>query len=37
LVASPAPKPTSGFPPGKFRIELQQAGKPIYAEDFEIR
>jgi hypothetical protein len=30
-------KPTSGFPPGKYRIELQQAGKIIYKEDFIIR
>jgi hypothetical protein len=30
-------KPTSGFPPGKYRVELQQAGKIIYTEDFIIR
>ena len=29
-------KPTSGFPPGKYRIELRQGGKIIYAEDFMI-
>ncbi|HEV8618392.1 MAG TPA: hypothetical protein VGQ70_02760, partial [Candidatus Udaeobacter sp.] len=30
-------KPTSAFPPGKYRIELRQAGKLIYTEDFSIR
>ena len=30
-------KPTNGFPPGKYRIELLQAGKTIHTEDFEIR
>lgn len=30
-------RPTNGFPPGKYRIELRQAGKLIYTEDFEIR
>jgi hypothetical protein len=30
-------KPTSGFPLGKYRIELRQGGKLIYAEDFMIR
>jgi hypothetical protein len=30
-------KPTAGFPPGKYRVELRQGGKLIYAEDFAIR
>ena len=30
-------KPTSGFPLGKYRIELRQDGKLIYAEDFAIQ
>jgi hypothetical protein len=30
-------KPINGFPPGKYRVELQQAGKIIYKEDFSIQ
>lgn len=30
-------KPTQGFPPGKYRVELRQAGKLIYTQDFIIR
>jgi hypothetical protein len=30
-------KPTAGFPPGKYRIEILQAGKIVYTENFEIR
>ena len=30
-------KPTTGFPPGKYRVELQQAGRIIYKEDFSIQ
>jgi len=29
-------KPTSGFPPGRYRIEIWQAGKMIHSEPFEI-
>jgi hypothetical protein len=30
-------RPTRGFPPGKYRIELRQSDKLIYAEDFSIQ
>jgi hypothetical protein len=30
-------RPTNGFPPGKYRLELRQADKLIYTEDFDIR
>jgi hypothetical protein len=30
-------KPTNGFPPGTYRLELLQGGKIIYSETFEIR
>jgi hypothetical protein len=30
-------RPTQGFPPGKYRLELWQDGKLIYAEDFSIQ
>jgi hypothetical protein len=30
-------KPTRGFPPGRYRIELRQGNKLIYAEDFSIQ
>ena len=30
-------KPTSGFPPGRYRVELRKAGKIIYEEEFIIR
>jgi hypothetical protein len=30
-------KPTAGFPPGQYRIELWQAGKMIYSEKFEFK
>jgi hypothetical protein len=30
-------KPTNGFPSGKYRLDLRQAGKSIYTEDFDIR
>ncbi|MGZ8939589.1 MAG: hypothetical protein ACXW32_10305 [Limisphaerales bacterium] len=30
-------KPTNGFPPGKYRVELRQAEKIIYQEDFIIQ
>jgi tetratricopeptide (TPR) repeat protein len=30
-------KPTAGFPPGQYRVELWQAGKMIYSEKFEIK
>jgi hypothetical protein len=29
-------KPTAEFPPGKYRVEIRQAGKKIYRESFEI-
>lgn len=29
-------KPTAGFPPGKYRVEIWQAGETIYTEKFEI-
>ena len=29
-------KPTDGFPPGKYRVEIWQAGKKIFEEQFEI-
>ena len=30
-------KPTAGFPPGKYHVELWQGGKMIYTEDFSIQ
>jgi hypothetical protein len=30
-------KPTAGFPPGQYRVEIWQAGKMIYSEKFEIK
>ena len=30
-------KPTAGFPPGQYRVEIWQAGKLIYSEKFEIK
>lgn len=30
-------KPTAGFPPGQYRIEIWQTGKMIYSEKFEIK
>jgi hypothetical protein len=30
-------KPTSGFPPGKYRVELRQADKIVHQEDFSIQ
>ena len=30
-------KPTAGFPPGTYRIEIWQSGKIIYHEKFEIK
>lgn len=30
-------KPTAGFPPGKYRVEIWQAGKMIYSKEFEIK
>jgi hypothetical protein len=30
-------KPTAGFPPGTYRIEIWQSGKMIYSEKFEIK
>jgi hypothetical protein len=30
-------KPTAGFPPGQYRVEIWQAGKTIYGEEFQIR
>ena len=30
-------KPTAGFPPGQYRIEIWQSGKIIYSEKFEIK
>jgi hypothetical protein len=29
-------RPTAGFPPGRYRIEVWQAGKMIHSESFEI-
>ena len=30
-------KPSAGFPPGQYRIEIWQSGKMIYSEKFEIK
>jgi len=30
-------KPTAGFPPGQYRVEIWQSGKMIYSEKFEIK
>jgi hypothetical protein len=30
-------KPTAGFPPGTYRIEIWRSGKMIYSEKFEIK
>jgi hypothetical protein len=30
-------KPSAGFPPGKYRLEIWQTGKMIYSEKFEIK
>jgi hypothetical protein len=30
-------KPTAGFPPGQYHVEIWQAGKMIYSEKFEIK
>jgi len=30
-------KPTAGFPPGQYRVEIWQVGKMIYSEKFEIK
>ena len=30
-------KPTAGFPPGQYRVEIWQSGKIIYSEKFEIK
>jgi len=30
-------KPTAGFPPGQYRVEIWQTGKMIYSEKFEIK
>src|SRR5207302_9944730 len=29
-------KPTAGFPPGKYRVEIWQSGKEIFREPFKI-
>jgi hypothetical protein len=30
-------KPTAGFPPGQYRVEIWQGGKMIYSEKFEVK
>ena len=30
-------RPTAGFPPGQYRVEVWQSGKMIYSEKFEIK
>jgi hypothetical protein len=30
-------RPTAGFPPGQYRVEIWQVGKMIYSEKFEIK
>ena len=30
-------KPTAGFPPGQYRIEIWQPGKMISSEEFQIK
>jgi hypothetical protein len=30
-------KPSAGFPPGQYRVEVWQSGKMIYSEKFEIK